>query len=35
MTGDFRKRVEAAKGKTKSVAAVDAKAQIDQNPESY
>ena len=32
MTGDFRQRVETAKGKTKSVAAVDAKAQIDQNP---
>ena len=32
MTDDFRQRVETAKGKTKSVAAVDAKAQIDQNP---
>lgn len=33
MTDDFRQRVEAAKGKTNSVKATDAKRQIDRNPE--
>ncbi|NQW24223.1 MAG: hypothetical protein HQ475_12340 [SAR202 cluster bacterium] len=33
MTDDFRQRVEAAKGKTKSVTATVAKGQIDQKPE--
>ena len=33
MTDDFRQRVEAAKGKTKSVTVTDAKIQIDGKPE--
>jgi hypothetical protein len=33
MTDDFRQRVEAAKGKTKSVTVTDAKNQIDGKPE--
>ena len=33
MTDDFRQRVEAAKGKTTSVAVADAKAQIAGKPE--
>ena len=33
MTDDFRQRVEAAKGKTAAVSAVDSKKQIDDKPE--
>lgn len=33
MTDDFRQRVEAAKGKTKSVKATEAKKQMDEKPE--
>ena len=34
MTDDFRQRVEAAKGKTTPVSAVESKKQIDEKPES-
>jgi hypothetical protein len=33
MTDDFRQRVEAAKGKTMAVSAVDSKKQLDDKPE--
>ncbi|MDE0721435.1 MAG: hypothetical protein OSB75_12925 [Dehalococcoidia bacterium] len=33
MTDDFRQRVEAAKGKTTAVSAVDSKKQLDDKPE--
>ena len=33
MTDDFRQRVEAAKGKTTAVRAVDSKKQLDDKPE--
>ena len=34
MTDDFRQRVEAAKGKTTPVSAVESKNQIDEKPET-
>jgi hypothetical protein len=34
MTDDFRQRVEAAKGKTTPVSAVESKKQIDKKPET-
>tara|TARA_B110000014_G_C20054960_1_gene548993 strand:+ start:1018 stop:1278 length:261 start_codon:yes stop_codon:yes gene_type:complete len=34
MTDDFRQRVEAAKGKTTPVSAVESKKQIDEKPET-
>lgn len=34
MTDDFRQRVEAAKGQTKSVSAKDSRQQLAQNPDA-
>ena len=34
MTDDFRQRVEAAKGKTTSIKAVESKKQMDEEPET-